>query len=208
MKQIISIKNISAFTFIEVLVIISIITLMATFSIFTYKNTQKTSRDIKRKTDIKQLSVALGIYYNRFGKFPDEDAAGDCDSSKGVMSGPCPAPTSSDWGSSSDLQDLVSEKILTKLPYDPLNSGKYFYIFELDKATEGTPPCPGSGNQTCRFILQALLENNFRSDGQRGECVYTIIGGEGIPNGNVNPPTNCQGNIFPSAWGGTPCCIE
>lgn len=197
-------KNLRGFTLIEMLIVVSISVLFATTAYLTFQNAQKNSRDQQRKTDLAQLRSALETYSLRNNKYPDETFNTDaCDSSIGGASGGCGGSAS--WHSSSNLQILVTQGILNKLPVDPKNTSPYIYIFELDQVGEGVPACPGSGDTACRYILQTLMENT-EYNGGRGECIYTVQGGDGIPNGGVSPPADCEGNVVPTGWSGKPCC--
>jgi len=184
----------SGFTFIELMVVISIVAIITIVAIISFDSVRQASRDNQRKSDLKNISVALEIYYNRKGYYPNEDYNADgCDSSIGACGG------STSWHASSDIRDLITEKIITTLPIDPLNIFPYIYTLELDQAGEGTPACPGSGNTTCRYVLQALLEKD--------DCIYTLKGGYGNPN-SMDLPSDCSGNIIPTGWDGKSCCAQ
>ncbi len=61
-----------AFTLIELLVVIAIIGILATISVVALQDARVKSRDAKRAADIKQLQVALELFFNDVGRYPTE----------------------------------------------------------------------------------------------------------------------------------------
>lgn len=213
-------KYTPGFTLIELLVIIALTGILAVVSLFGFDTMKKRGRDQQRKSDLAKIQTALGTYFSRKNRYPDEDYVNACDSSMDGSGTTC-APTGNSWDLTgtgtgvSDLKDLIDEGILSSLPVDPKNkveNGNIFlYHIELDKATQGSPACPGSGNKTCRYLLQTLLENGDLYTGGKGICIYSIIDGGGNPNSanfSATPPADCIGNIIPTGWSGKPCCKQ
>jgi uncharacterized protein (TIGR02145 family)/prepilin-type N-terminal cleavage/methylation domain-containing protein len=62
--------NHQGFTFIEVLICVSVICIIATFAVISLNNARMKTRDMKRVTDIAQLGTALGLYYIDQGTYP------------------------------------------------------------------------------------------------------------------------------------------
>ncbi len=58
------------FTLIELLVVIAIIGLLATMAVVAFGNAQQKARDAKRKSDLKQISKAIELYYDEYGNYP------------------------------------------------------------------------------------------------------------------------------------------
>jgi prepilin-type N-terminal cleavage/methylation domain-containing protein len=63
--------NKQAFTLIELLVVISIIGILASFSTVSLQGARGRARDAKRVSDIRQIQVALELYYNSYNEYPD-----------------------------------------------------------------------------------------------------------------------------------------
>ena len=105
----------SAFTLIELLVVISIIGILSTLSVVALNNARSKARDARRLSDIKQINLALELYYNETGVYPP--ASGTLDAN---IAGLC----LSDIGISSTCGTLV---YLQKIPSDPLNDRDYQY---------------------------------------------------------------------------------
>ncbi len=67
-----NIKNKQAFTLIELLVVITIIGILASFSAVSLQGARGRARDAKRVSDIRQIQVALELYYNDYNEYPDD----------------------------------------------------------------------------------------------------------------------------------------
>jgi prepilin-type N-terminal cleavage/methylation domain-containing protein len=59
-----------AFTLVELLVVISIIGILASIGLVAFRSAQARSRDAERKSDLKELSSALELFYSDYGKYP------------------------------------------------------------------------------------------------------------------------------------------
>jgi len=55
------------FSFLEILIVMSIIAIIATAGVSTYTNTVKAARDSRRKSDLKMIQNALEQYYTVCG---------------------------------------------------------------------------------------------------------------------------------------------
>lgn len=182
------------------MVVISIVAIITIFAIISFDSVRQSSRDNQRKSDLKNISVALGTFYNRFGRYPDQSIA--CETSLG-MGATCPS-SGTTWSSTSDLfkQLVTYEKILSKIPVDPINNSEYLYIYAPDMGGEGTPSCPSTpgATSTCRFILQTRLEKD--------NCIFSITGGYGNPNTIDLKTSDCViDGITPGGWS-TSCCAQ
>lgn len=60
----------SGFTLIELLVVIAIISLLASVVMASLKSARAKARDSRRVSDLKQLQVALEMYYDSNGSYP------------------------------------------------------------------------------------------------------------------------------------------
>lgn len=59
------------FTLVELLVVMAILGILVTLVAGNFRSSQFRSRDAKRKSDLKQTSNALELYYSDYGKYPD-----------------------------------------------------------------------------------------------------------------------------------------
>lgn len=62
------------FTLIELLVVIAIISILVTIALVSFRSSQARGRDAERKSDLKQISSALELYYSDYEKYPSPGA--------------------------------------------------------------------------------------------------------------------------------------
>ena len=140
MKQ----SNNKAFTLVELLVVIAVISLLASITLASLNSARAKARDAKKIADFHQLQQALGLYFDKYGKYPNETE---------VTNG-------SDhwWGNFNSMaQQLVNEGFLSSVPIPP-NANAYNYynyggtiiggliVTSLEAAPPSTTGYPG----TCR----------------------------------------------------------
>lgn len=63
------------FTFIEILVTVTIIAVLIAIAVVSYGSVQRRSRDGRRKSDIEQIRIALQMYQADHGYYPDGPAS-------------------------------------------------------------------------------------------------------------------------------------
>jgi general secretion pathway protein G len=66
-------KNKKGFTLVELLVTMSIIGVLAAIGLGSFNTAQVRGRDAQRKSDLKQISHALELYYSDHGVYPSAD---------------------------------------------------------------------------------------------------------------------------------------
>lgn len=129
------------FTLVELLVVMSIIGVLASLAVGSFRNAQTRGRDATRKSDLKQIAHSLELFYADYGRYP---------SATGTMIAGCPfdptlqTGTACSWGSGS-FSDGKTAYFKT-LPNDPSSNQNYEYRI-----------IAGSNNQ--KFQLFAKLEN-------------------------------------------------
>ena len=62
-------KN-KAFTLIELLIVIAVIGLISTLAMTALNSARKKARDARRLSDVKQIIIALELYYDEYKKYP------------------------------------------------------------------------------------------------------------------------------------------
>jgi len=121
------------FTLIELLVVIAIIGILSSVVLASLNSARVKGRDARRISDIKQLQLALELYYDNHQSYP--------------------ATASGGGAASTTLAALVTEGFISSIPSDPTNAGAqiYWYAGADDGAACTTVPCPS-------FVLRAVIE--------------------------------------------------
>lgn len=102
----------SGFTLIELLVVISIIGLLSSIVLTSMNSSRMKARDTRRIADLGQIRLALELYFDSKGYYPNPGTCGyDCNSYS--------VSYAASWNSlATELAPYISI-----LPKDPLNSG-------------------------------------------------------------------------------------
>ncbi len=166
-----SVSKTFGFTLIELMVVMAILSVLVTVGLVSFRSSQARGRDAQRKSDLKQISNSLELFYSDFQKYPDS-AAGildACPYDPGTNSGsPC------SWGAGSFTDGkTVYFKVV---PKDPTEGFDYYYrvvdpplnqkyqLFAFIENTED-PGCVGGdcensplsiscgGGKTCNFSI-------------------------------------------------------
>lgn len=119
------------FTLIELLVVIAIIGILASVVLASLNSARVKGRDARRISDIKQLQLALELYYDTNQSYP-------------VGTG----------SASTTLSALVTNNFISSIPADPTNAGTYVYSYasaNLDGTACSAATCPS-------YILKAVVE--------------------------------------------------
>lgn len=105
-------KNSRGFTLIELLVVIAIIGVLASIVLASLNSARRKSRDARRITDIKQIQLALELYYDSQSPTPQYPPAvapaSGCDPATGKFNG---------------LEALSSGGYIPQVPRDPNATG-------------------------------------------------------------------------------------
>ena len=59
------------FTLIELLVVMAILGVLVTIAAVGFRSSQARGRDAQRKSDLKQISHSLELYYSDYGRYPE-----------------------------------------------------------------------------------------------------------------------------------------
>ena len=107
----------SAFTLVELLVVIAIIGILSTLSVVAFNNVRAKARDSRRLSDVKQIGMALELYYDDKGRYP-----------------PPPTPTGTPitglcLSNSGFTSTCGTVPYLQKIPSDPLPNIHYTYSY-------------------------------------------------------------------------------
>jgi len=145
----------SAFTLVELLVVIAIIGILSTLSVVALNSARSKARDARRLSDVKQIGMALEMYLDTKGVYPETPVLSD----NGVITGLC----LSDLGISSTCG---ADVYLQKIPAGPKKNENYTYFslhnqsdyrvnFELENNNSGytTGPLSYSPNGLVRDLI-------------------------------------------------------
>ena len=150
-------KSKSAFTIVEIVVVISVIAALVTISVIVYRGTQARARDTARYNDVKAIMKGLDVYKGHNGRYPTTGA------STTLVSGCTPATIGSGYSYSIEvdspstwLSALVTGNYMKPAPLAPNNSCTSYYRYLYVPAnTYGCTRGP-------YYILQVVgTENTF-----------------------------------------------
>ncbi len=145
----------AGFTLIELLVVIAIIGLLSSVVLASLNGARKKGRDARRISDLKQLQVALELYYSDNGAYP-------------VLT----TVNTTAAGFATALAALTTDGQIPAIPVDPVNSttGNYIYYYKttaagtfycLGATLETTPLPPSSCNTGASGMNAAAPTGNF-----------------------------------------------
>ncbi len=136
--------NLSGFTIVELLVVISIIAVLATgFIVIMNPALQlKISRDARRKSDLKQIQAALELYRADQSSYPNPSSSNSVAICSGItLAVPCSGGSSVAY--------------LQSVPRDPNTGGHYYY-------------CTSSCTSVNSYRIYTCLENTGDRDARGG----------------------------------------
>ena len=123
-------NNKPGFTLIELLVVIAIIGLLSTLSIVALNSARARSRDARRVSDVKNIQMALEMYYNDHLEYPASTS--DLISASGTYLIVFPTPPTPADGICEDSDNVYN--------YDASgNDGTYTLTYCLGAGTGGIP---------------------------------------------------------------------
>ncbi|MBU1075477.1 type II secretion system GspH family protein [Patescibacteria group bacterium] len=178
--------NKNGFTLLELMVTISIISLLSTIAVVAYKGVRVDARDTERTVKVKQIQASIEDFYDEFDAYPcgdgppspelhtgvlystdgstsDEFLDGESASGTGCFIGP-PDDGYPDYPIDGLYSNNYWSELVTKDPInDGVNNYRYYYIVPIDGRTE--------------YHLSVKLEKNdelMESDGGVCDDLYEI----------------------------------
>lgn len=145
----------TGFTLIELMVAMSIIAILASVGFVTYSNAQKSSRDARRKQDLKAIAVGLELYYEQNKQYP-YTATGACTlTGNGYIQ--CLSNGASPWITGLDTTYINSMPVDPfKNQGDPVPVGTAYFGYGFRSYASGACAATSNGQN---FTLSARLEN-------------------------------------------------
>jgi len=169
--------NRAGFTLVEIMVVITIISILTSVLYVSFNAARENSRDQVRQSDLKQLQLAIELYKAQNGSYPDSG----CGAADSHFAGPGPAAPGN-YTSCSDWIDGLTPEFIAELPSDPTSeseTGKGFYYRSdgskykilvknsvernfITSYNQNFARCPGpSGNAACPAGTAPRSENTY-----------------------------------------------
>lgn len=132
-------KQKNGFTLIELLVVISIIGMLSSVVLSSVNRARISAQDTRRKSDLRQINIAINLFYNEYGRMPKNY---NCDVSYcpggngnwGACDGPVPDVAGTDSTNlvpaayNASMQELVTAGFLPSVPNSPSGGPGYCYF--------------------------------------------------------------------------------
>lgn len=116
----------SGFSLVEIMVVVAIIAILSSVLYLNYSDYSAKSRDVERQSDVRTMQVAIELYKNKYGRYPEGCNAAD------RWSGHSPANS---CASGNRYIVGLAPEFIPRLPQDPKlngdNSG-YAYLTNSD----------------------------------------------------------------------------
>lgn len=180
-------KTQKGFTLIELLVVISIIGILSSIVVVGLDSAKTSSRDARRIADIKNIQLALALYYQDNGHYPCRLS----DQSVSSVAGCSPQ---------------FSGTYMNTIPTDPLSSSvsaidyKYSGLVQTN-FNDGLAPC-SLGVRS--YHLGAVMENSSGSYMSQDDVISTAVSGHITINGL--PYIRCNSSLG-NFHGDAPLCV-
>ncbi len=127
----------TGFTLVELLVVVAIIGILSSIVLASLNGARQKGRDAKRIADVKQMQLALELYYDANSSYPSAT-----DFNNGI---------------------LVTDGYIAVMPVDPLNTAPNTYSYYSGLNADGVTGCTGAGATCSKYVLGALLESSTNS---------------------------------------------
>ena len=127
------------FTLIELLVVIAIIGILASIVLASLDTARKKGRDARRVADLKQIQLALELYYDANGStYPTQGTLGNVSGIAALLTG---------------------GGYISAVPADPNNNATTGYIYQyISTDGAGTTACATANPSCLGYVLTAQLE--------------------------------------------------
>lgn len=143
-----------AFTLIELLIVVSIIGILISISIFGLMGARESARDAKRKSDLEMVRSGLELYKSDCGTYPTS------------ITFPVYPAQASLKGKNATGSCLTTNTYIAQIPNDPVSGRSYSYVApspyvsytlcaSLEQVPSSTPNVAscGSCGVTCNYVV-------------------------------------------------------
>lgn len=150
------------FTLIELLVVIAIIGLLASIIVASLNTAQQKGRDARRISDLKEVQLALELYYDSNGNYPVQGTQ--------IAAGQVSGPTAATVISAANSAFGLAPNYITQSPIDPSqpSSGASYHYYQYESLnSDGQTACTTAA-QCQSYVLVAYLEAAANSSSWTG----------------------------------------
>lgn len=169
-------KTKSGFTLIELLVVIAIIGILSTIVLASLSGARKKSRDVRRVTDIKQIQVALELYFDGGNRETYPAGVGTCSAT--IQYG---------------LETLVGQGTIATLPRDPNLAATVNCYYYMPSAAIPTNYHLAAKLEDTTGTSQAMLSDRDCNDNVANGCGAAAFNGSGFHISGLS--TDCIGGV-------------
>ncbi len=154
------------FTLVEIIIVIAIVSILATVVLLNYGDVKKAVRDKQRVTDIEQIRLALRLYREANGTYPD------CKTGMEIRTG-----VTQPGGCSENINTALAP-YMTTIPEDPRADGStYMYVYDSKY------DCRVNGNTSDETVVYAIQTDGMASNwGRNSPHVVGVCEPVGGPN--------------------------
>lgn len=171
----------AGFTLIELMIAAIVVSIIASVGFVTYSNAQAAARDAKRKSDLRAISTALEVYYQKNGRYPCNGAAGREDST-GTNGFWIADPGHASCETGSTGAKPLNGLYINVMPHDPKNTASglslgnntsWGYKYSTAIPPGGSSSCPAVGQY---YVLYTRLENVNDADSCKNKAYKSCDG--------------------------------
>lgn len=117
------------FTLVELLVVIAIIGLLSAMSIVSLRNSALKGRDMKRVADLRQMALALEMYYQQNSFYPSTSSYGESDVVACHGGGWDCSNLDNDSDGVPFMTFLKTSGLMGTIPKDPVNDANHHFVY-------------------------------------------------------------------------------
>lgn len=147
-------SNNRGFTLIELLVVIAIIGILSSVVLASLNSARMKARDARRLSDMHEMQVALELYHDSFGQYPNSDSAG-CGGWDTPGNGTFITPLVSGGFLPAHLRDPAVNDTCGNYAYYRYSAGNYgcaggaYYVLGVRDMESSGNPYPSSPGWSC-----------------------------------------------------------
>ncbi len=195
-------RHTKGFTLVELLVVISIISLLASAFLVKVNTARAKARDVRKQEEIHGVRNALELFFTSTGKMPKNYncSGSSCFVAKEDLANPDNPTTAGGIAYNKSMQELVTAGVIEEIPHSPGVTPYYYYNY-------------GSGNGVIFATTLEVIdppETSTRCDFTSDDTTISggYIGGPGTINTQFMPINNGNNCVYDTVGEPTgPCTL-